>query len=409
MDRPIGGKGRPRALRGVEDRFWAAVREGASVTDAGVAVHVARKTSYRWAQARGGVMPPVRKVSGRYLSVQEREEIAVGLAAGETQAVIARRLGRHPSTISQELKRNTPLPSSGRGGRYGRPYRALHAQARAELRARRPKPAKLATNVRLHDEVQAGLKKRWSPGQISRRLVVDFPAEEAMRVSHEAIYQSLYVQGRGALRRELAVCLRTGRTVRKHHRKGIDGRGKIAGMINIADRPAEAEDRAVSGHWEGDLIIGKNSASAIGTLVERTTRFVLLLHLPIDHTAESVRDAMITAMDQLPGHLWRSLTWDQGSEMSRHRQITTTTGLPIYFCDPHSPWQRGSNENTNGLLRQYFPKGTDLNVHTAEDLAAAAAELNGRPRHTLKYQTPAETLNKLLSEPFNPTGVATTG
>jgi IS30 family transposase len=378
------------------------------VTDAGVAVHVARKTSYRWAQARGGVMPPVRQVSGRYLSLQEREEIAVGLAAEDSPAVIARRLGRHPATIGREIARNGPVLRAGRTVRA--PYRAVLAQAQAELRGLRPKPAKLATNVRLHDEVQAGLTKRWSPGRISRRLVVDFPAEEAMRVSHEAIYQSLYVQGRGALRRELAVCLRTGRTVRKHHRKGIhNGRGKIPGMINIADRPAEAEDRAVPGHWEGDLIIGKNSGSAIGTLVERTTRFVLLLHLPTSHTSEAVRDAMITAMDELPAHLWRSLTWDQGVEMSRHRQITATTGLPIYFCDPHSPWQRGSNENTNGLLRQYFPKGTDLNVHTKEDLAAAAAQLNGRPRHTLNYQTPAETLNKLLSEPFNPTGVATSG
>ena len=370
-------------------------------------MRVARKTSYRWAQATGGVMPPVRRVSGRYLSLQEREEIAVGLAGGDGPAVIARRLGRHPATIGREITRNGSALRAGRTVRAR--YRAVLAQSRAESRGRRPKPAKLATNRRLHDEVQKGLKKRWSPAQISRRLVVDFPGQEQMRVSHEAIYQSLYVQGRGALRRELAVCLRTGRTVRKHHRKGIDGRGKIAGMVNIADRPAEVADRAVPGHWEGDLIIGKNSGSAIGTLVERTTRFVLLLHLPAGHTAVAVRDAMITAMDELPAHLWRSLTWDQGVEMSRHRQITATTGLPVYFCDPHSPWQRGSNENTNGLLRQYFPKGTDLSVHTAEDLAAVAAQLNGRPRDTLKYQTPAETLNKLLSEPFNPTDVATTG
>jgi IS30 family transposase len=409
VERPIGGRGRPRALRGVEDRFWAAVREGASVTDAGVRVGVARKTSYRWAQAAGGVMPAVPVVSGRYLSLQEREEIAVGLAARESPAVIARRLGRHPATIGREIARNSPPASGGRGGRYAKPYRGVQAQARAELRARRPKPAKLATNARLRDEVQKGLVKRWSPGQISSRLVEDFPGQERMRVSHEAIYQSLYVQGRGALRRELAVCLRTGRTVRRHHRKGIDGRGKITGMINISDRPGEVADRAVPGHWEGDLIIGKNSASAIGTLVERTTRFVMLLHLPLDHGAEAVRDEMIKAIDRLPTHLWRSLTWDQGVEMSRHRQITATSGLPIYFCDPHSPWQRGSNENTNGLLRQYFPKGTDLSVHTAEDLAAVAAELNGRPRQTLKWRTPAETLNQLLSEPFNPPGVATTG
>lgn len=409
MVRVPGGPGRPAALRRVEDRFWAAVREGASVTEAGIAVHVTRKTSYRWAQATGGVMPRVRVLSERYLSVEEREEIAVGLAAGDSQAVIARRLGRPRSTISREIKRNSSPASGGRSGQRARPYRGLLAQARAELRARRPKPAKLATNVRLHDEVQAGLEQRWSPGQISARLIEDFPDEAAMRVSHEAIYQSLYVQGRGALRRELAVCLRTGRTVRRNHRKGLEKRGKNADMVNISDRPAELKDRAVPGHWEGDLIIGKNSGSAIGTLVERTTRFVLLLHLPDNHTAEAVQAAMITAMGEVPEHLWRSLTWDQGTEMSRHRQITSETGLAIYFCDPHSPWQRGSNENTNGLLRQYFPKGTDLSVHSAEHLAAVAAELNGRPRMTLKYRTPAETLNTLLSEPFNPTGVATTG
>jgi IS30 family transposase len=239
--------------------------------------------------------------------------------------------------------------------------------------------------------------------------VEQFPDDVEMRVSHEAIYQSLYVQGRGALRRELAVCLRTGRSVRRRHRKGIDGRGKFSDMVNIADRPAEVEDRAFPGHWEGDLIIGKSSASAIGTLVERTTRFVLLLHLPHDHTAVSVRDAMIAAIGELPGHLWRSLTWDQGTEMARHRQITEATGVPIYFCDPHSPWQRGTNENTNGLLRQYFPKGTDLSGYSTEHLAFVAAELNGRPRQTLGWATPAESLNKLLSEPFNPTDVATTG
>ena len=228
--------GRPGPLRSVEDRFWAAVREGASVTDAGIAVHVARKTSYRWAQATGGVIPSVRELSGWFLLVQEREEIAILPAAGVSQAQIARRLGRSPSTISRELRRNSPPVRSGRG-RYGKPYRALQAQARAELRARRPKPAKLATNRALHDVVEAGLKKRWSPAQISARLVEQFPDDAEMRVSHEAIYQSLYVQGRGALRRELAVCLRTGRTVRRRHRKGIDGRGKIAKMVNIAGRP----------------------------------------------------------------------------------------------------------------------------------------------------------------------------
>jgi IS30 family transposase len=368
---------------------------------------VGRKTAYRWDQAVGGVIPPVRKATTRYFQVSEREEIALGLARGDTPAKIARLLGRAPSTIGREIERNRRALRVGKTVRE--PYRALAAQARAEVRARRPKPVKLVKGDRLRAEVVAGFEKGWSPAQISARLVVDFPDDVQMRISHEAIYQSLYVQGRGALRRELAVCLRTGRTVRKHHRKEIAARRRIPGMINIADRPAEVEDRAVPGHWEGDLIIGKNSGSAIGTLVERTTRFVLLLHLPGEHGADVVQEAMLTAMSRIPEHLWRSLTWDQGMEMSRHRQITAATGLAIYFCDPHSPWQRGSNENTNGLLRQYFPKGTDLSVHSREHLDFVAAQLNGRPRQTLDWRTPAERLNGLLSQPFNPTDVATTG
>jgi IS30 family transposase len=336
--------------------------------------------------------------SKRYLSMAEREEIAIGLEQGDTPAQIARVLGRARSTICREIARNRPAPGAPGAGAY----RAVLAQSKAEVRARRPKVPKLVANPALRCRVQAGLRKRWSPAQITCRLRVDFPDDEQMRISHEAIYQSLYVQGRGELRRELARRLRTGRVMRKPQRRGTGtGRGKIPGMVMISERPAEVADRAVPGHWEGDLIIGKNGASAIGTLVERSTRYTMLLRLPGDRGAEAVRDAMITAMGSLPGHLWRSLTWDQGVEMSRHREITIATGLPIYFCDPHSPWQRGSNENTNGLVRQYFPKGTDLSVHTRQHLDTVAVELNGRPRQTLDWKTPAEALNALLSNPFN--------
>jgi transposase, IS30 family len=338
----------------------------------------------------------------------EREEIAIGLERGESPAQIARMLGRDRSTVCREITRNRPGHSAKE---RPRPYRAVLAQSKAEVRARRPRPVKLVANRALRRQVKAGLRQRWSPAQIACRLRADFPDDGQMRISHEAIYQAIYVQGRGELRRELAGCLRTGRTMRKPQRRGAagDGRGKIPGMIMISDRPAEAEDRAVPGHWEGDLIIGKNNASAIGTLVERSTRYTMLLHLPGDRGAEAVRDAMIKAIGTLPKHLWRSLAWDQGKEMSQHHEITIASGLPIYFCNPHSPWQRGSNENTNGLLRQYFPKSTDLAVHTRRHLDAVAVELNGRPRQTLNWKTPAEALNALLSNPFNPTGVATTG
>ncbi len=287
----------------------------------------------------------------------------------------------------------------GRGSCSGIRYRARLAQAKAEARARRPKPRKLATHAALLGEVRERLGKRWSPEQISRTLHQEFPDEPEMWVSHETIYQELYVQGRGELRRELTRCLRTGRALRRP-RRIPDQRGRRSGIpdeIMISQRPAEAQDRAVPGHWEGDLILGKDNASAIGTLVERTTRFVMLLHLPGRHGAEEVRDAMTTAIATLPVSLRRSLAWDQGSEMARHSEITLATELPIYFCDPHSPWQRGSNENTNGLLRQYFPKGTDLSVHTAQDLAAVAEQLNTRPRKTLGWDTPAQTLARRLA------------
>jgi len=276
------------------------------------------------------------------------------------------------------------------------------------VRGRRPKPSKLTLDPRLRAWVQDKLEsEQWSPEQIARRLPEAFPDDESMRISHEAIYQALYVQGRGALRRELTACLRTGRALRKPRRRADGRRERIKDKILISERPAAVEDRAVPGHWEGDLIVGEHSGSAIGTLVERSTRFVMLLHLPTDHGAEAVRDAIVTQINTLPAALRRSLTWDQGIELARHAEITFAADLPVYFCDPHSPWQRGTNENTNGLLRQYFPKGSDLSVHDAAHLESIAAKLNGRPRKTLAFKTPAEVLARLLSEDQQ-VGVATT-
>jgi IS30 family transposase len=335
------------------------------------------------------------------LSSAEREEIAALRAAGAGVRQIARKLGRNPATISRELRGR---PSGPRG------YRASVAQADADVKARRPKPAKLATNLRLRREVQDRLGDNHSPEQIARRLRVDFPDDPEMRVSHETIYQSLYVQGRGGLRRDLATHLRTGRAIRKPRRKDGQRRPRIKDMVNICDRPPEIEDRAVPGHWEGDLILGSvQSGSAIGTLVERMTGFTMLLYLSGDHGATTLAEAMIAKMSQLPELLRQTLTWDQGSEMANHAQIAAATDLAIYFCDPHSPWQRGSNENTNGLLRQYFPKGTDLSRWGPGYLDYVAAELNNRPRKRLDWTTPAEALDKLLSEPFKPPGVALTG
>ncbi|NUR73485.1 MAG: IS30 family transposase [Hamadaea sp.] len=346
-------------------------------------------------------MTSLAEPSGRYLSLAEREEIACGLAAKDSIRVIAARLGREPSTISREINRN-------RGIGKNWVYRASVAQSRADEKSARPKPSKLAEHAALQEYVQAGLLQRWSPQQISLRLREEFTDRPEMRVSHETIYRSLYVQGRGQLRRELAACLRTGRALRRPQRRPDRRQTRIKDMVMISERPAEVADRAVPGHWEGDLIIGRNSGSAIGTLVERATRYVLLLHLPHRHGAEEVQHAMLDAIGKLPDHLWRSLTWDQGIEMANHRKITIAADLPIYFCDPASPWQRGSNENTNGLLRQYFPKSTDLSVHTEEDLDRVAAELNGRPRKTLNWKTPAEALNDLLLNPYPKPGVATT-
>jgi transposase, IS30 family len=330
-----------------------------------------------------------RVISARFLSVEERIEIADLRRQGLSARVIAQRLNRSPSTISRELRRNAH-PGSG-------DYRPWAAQRRAARRRARPKPGKLAGNPRLREAIADGLRRRWSPEQISRRLQLQFPEQPEMHVTHETIYQALYVQGRGELRRELARCLRTGRAVRRPQRRPDERRSRFQSpMLMISARPAEAEDRAVPGHWEGDLILGANSQSAIATLVERSTRYVLLAHLPNGHAAEQVRDALVTTITTLPAHLRKSLTWDQGCEMGAHHLITMATDMPIYFCDPGSPWQRGSNENTNGLLRQYFPKGTDLSKHAATDLAEVAAELNGRPRKTLGWETPAERLAALL-------------
>ncbi|MGW3636144.1 IS30 family transposase [Streptomyces sp. NPDC005122] len=319
------------------------------------------------------------------LTIDEREQILLGLNSGDTFTAIAQRLGRAVSTVSREVKRG--------GGRAG--YSAWHAHERAREQARRPKAFKLAPG-RLLDEVACRLKQLWSPQEIAARLRLDHADDPEMRVSHETIYQSLFVQGRGELRRELARCLRSGRATRKH-RGTADGRGRIPGMVMISERPAEAEDRAVPGHWEGDLILGEGSRSAVGTLVERSTRLTLLLHLPAGKSAEQVETAMRETISRFPAALARTITWDQGAEMSKHAAFTTATGIPIYFCDPHSPWQRGSNENTNGLLRQYLPKGTDLSIVTREELNTIQDSLNGRPRKTLGYLTPSEKFAELLA------------
>jgi transposase, IS30 family len=395
----MAGPGRPKIAREVQRGFWRLVKEGLSTRDAAGRVGVGHNVAEGWFAHSGGMSPLSLTVSGRYLSMAEREEIACARAAGRGVRQIAVLLGRDPATISRELRRGMGWHKDG--------YRASVAQARADERCRRPKPRRLQTNAALRAIVEAKLAYRWSPEQIRDWLPKSYPDDAEMRVSHEAIYQALYVQGRGGLRRELAACLRTGRAIRKPRRRSDERRGRIPGMISISERPAEADDRAIPGHWEGDLIIGRAGWSAIGTLVERSTRYCLLLHLPGKHNAEDVRDAMVAKISELPAHLWRSLTWDQGWEMAKHGEITIASGLPIYFCDPHSPWQRGSNENTNGLLRQYFPKGTDLSVHSAEHLDYVAAELNGRPRKTLAGRTPAQALNELLSNPYQPT-VATT-
>jgi transposase, IS30 family len=323
--------------------------------------------------------------SSARLSLREREEIRAGLEREESFTAIARMLGRAVSTVSREVSAN--------GGRED--YRAWRAHRRAAEKARRPKTPKLAHQP-LAQQVTTWLEEWWSPEEISARLQMEFPDDPMMWVSHETIYQSLFVQGRGELRRELSRCLRTGRAQRRP-RSRMSKPGGIPDKVMISERPAEAADRAVPGHWEGDLIIGSNHGSAVGTLVERTSRYVLLLHLPEGREAEKVNKAMKKAVMGLPESLRRTITWDQGKEMSSHAEFTLSTGIQIYFCDPHSPWQRPSNENTNGLLRQYMPKGTDLSVHTAKDLERFATSLNNRPRKALGFMTPSERFAELLA------------
>lgn len=368
--------------------FWDALQAGAFLTDAAAAAGTHRWRGLRWIREAGGVRPRRgRNLKGRCLTFAEREEIAIGIAAGEKKNAIAVRLGRSPSTITRELQRNTSANGT---------YRATSAHAQAFHRASRPKPAKLAVNLELRDLVETDLKRRFSPEQIAGRLRRRFPSRPEMWVSTETIYQSLYVQSRGALRRDLATCLRTGRALRRPCRKPGQRKNGARNMINIVDRPAEADDRAVPGHWEGDLIIGKANKTAIGTLVERTTGYTMLVPLPDGYKPEQVKDALIATVKTIPDVLRRSLAWDQGPELRDHQTIAIDAGIDIYFCDPHSPWQRGTNENTNGLLRQYFPKGTDLSIHTPADLRFVADELNDRPRKRLAFATPLEEIGPLL-------------
>jgi IS30 family transposase len=380
------------------EAYFDLVRQGVGTREACRLVGVDRKTGYLWRQELSGQVSgrPVTtaavaggEVSSRYLSQQDRVVIADRLREGMSAAAIAVVLGRPRCTVSREITRNRDADGV---------YRPHAAQLRAQARRPRPKTRKLAACPELREAVQGMLESRLSPEQISARLRRDHPGRSEIRVSAETIYQALYVQGRGGLRRELAAALRTGRAVRRPRRPVGQRPPRFAyPMVMISERPAEADDRAVPGHWEGDLIIGKDGQSAIGTLVERATRYVMLVHLPDGRTAEQVHDGLLATIGRLPQHLTRSLTWDQGAEMALHHQFATTTGMPVYFCDPHSPWQRGSNENTNGLLRQYFPKGTDLARHTAEHLDAVAAELNARPRKTLDWDTPTERLAKVLT------------
>jgi IS30 family transposase len=377
-----------RMVTEVVQQFWAAMARGEFITDAAAQAGTYRVKGARWLRAEGGVRPRRgRDLKGRCLTFSEREQIALARAGGESMRSIARGLGRSPSTISRELARN-----AGGAGRY----RATTAHALAYERASRPKPPKLATNLRLRARVGEDLRRRYSPEQIVGRLRRQFPDDPEMRVSAETIYQSLYVQSRGALRRDLTKCLRTGRALRRPCRQAGQRKNRIPDMINISQRPAAVEDRAVPGDWEGDLIIGKNNLSAIGTLVERTTGYTMLVHLPDGYKAEQVRDALTAKIKTIPEILRASLTWDQGPEMRDWKEVSVAADIDIYFCDPHAPWQRGTSENTNGLLRQYFPKGTDLSVHSAIDLDWVATELNDRPRKRLGFAKPIEEIGPLL-------------
>ncbi|MGW2184025.1 IS30 family transposase [Streptomyces sp. NPDC001732] len=444
--------GHPKFHREVEVAFWDEIAKGLLPEEAAAAVGVSQPVGGRWFRHGGGMRPfDPKPPTGRYLSFREREEIALLKAQDKGVREIARTVGRDPGTISRELRRN----AATRSGKVE--YRASVAQWKADLVARRPKTAKLVTNPRLHAYVQERLSgqisrpdgtsisgpttgkwtgrnkphrkdrawvQAWSPEQIANRIKLDFPDDESMRISHEAIYQALYIESRGALKRELILCLRTGRALRAPRARS---RRKTWAHVTpealLSERPAEAEDRAVPGHWEGDLIIGLER-SAVGTIVERTTRFTMLVHLPREegygeiqrtkngpalagYGATSMKNALATTMSTLPAQLARSLTWDRGKEMSAHAQFKVKTGIPVFFADPHSPWQRGTNENTNGLLRQYFPKGTDLSRWSAEEIEAVAHALNTRPRKTLGWKTPAEAFNEHL-QLLQQDGVAST-
>jgi transposase, IS30 family len=363
------------------------VSEGETFAKAAAAVGCSTKSIQRFMNWTGGMRATVRKRSPCHLSLADREELSRRLLAGDSLRRIAARLRMAPSTISREVGANGSRAS----------YRAWKAEDSAAWRARRPKPYKLAENPRLRQEVERKLALRWSPQQISARLIHDYPDDQEMRVSHETIYRSLFVQARGALRKELTACLRTGRTQRRSHKRTEhSGSGRLRGMVMISDRPAEASDRAIPGHWEGDLIMGKGGRSAIGTLVERSSRYVMLVHLPHGRTAEAVRVALTRQLSRMPADLRRTLTWDQGKEMAEHVKFTVDTKIDVFFCDPHSPWQRGSNENSNGLLRQYFPRNADLNTFTRADLAAVAREINSRPRQTLGWMKPCEVFRRTV-------------
>ena len=453
----LGSLGRPAvAGRAEQGLFWRGIAAGLNSEKAALSAGLSEAVGPRLFRKAGGIPPAMfrssaKPLTGRYLSFSEREEIALLNAQGHSIREIGRRLDRAGSTISRELDRN----AATHAGKMA--YRATAAQWHADRSARRPKPTKLVLNPALRTYVEERLagavappsgsgvrgrarwkdcrpglckdrrwRKAWSPEQIARRLPIDFPDDETMRISHEAIYQALFVQGRGTLGRELTACLRTGRALRVSRARASKGRSKgfVSPEIMISERPAEVADRAVPGHWEGDLIVGSES-SAIGTLVERTTRFTMLLHLPrlnepgkgvgakdgaalSGHGAEAVRDAIARTIITLPEELRRSLTWDQGVEMAQHSRLRIDAGIQVYFCDPRSPWQRGTNENTNGLLRQYFPKGTDLSIYSADEISAVAEALNARPRKTLGWKTPADALDQLLSS-MKAIGVATTG
>ncbi|MDQ0956257.1 IS30 family transposase [Streptomyces sp. B4I13] len=450
---PMRSPGRPDPSRVVQRQFWRLIATGVTTAEASLAVGVSWPVGARWFRHAGG-MPPISlaEPSGRYLTFEEREEIAILMAMSKGVREIARALGRDPGTISRELRRN----AATRSGKQE--YRATVAQWKAQQAAKRPKTAKLLGNDRLREYVEdrlagsirrpdnmavtgprtpawKGLNKphrqdrrwatAWSPEQISHRLRVDFPDDESMRISHEAIYQALFIEGRGALKRELVTCLRTGRALRTPRARSQNKpQGHVTADVVLSERPAEATDRAVPGHWEGDLIIG-TGRSAIGTLVERSSRSTLLVHLPRlegwgenppvkngtslgGYGAIAMNAALTASMAQLPEQLRKTLTWDRGKELSGHAQFALDTGTKVFFADPHSPWQRPTNENTNGLLRQYFPKGTDLSRWSSTDLEAVAMAINNRPRKILGWRTPAEVFEEQLRSLQQP-GVATTG